>query len=278
MTDVPSYPGGPIEALDTQAGSVRTFCPACGKPAQADDACPCVQSVVIPAPSMKSTFGSLRLAAMLYAAYFVVILGLQVACLIAGDDITPEFEVRAELVTDVLFVIVSLIALWHVRRDVGPMLRPPRERRWLAYGAGLALVTYVTGSLLGSVWTAIFGLDDVPVYTEAFMAADLPMGVAIALCFVSVAVFPAVSEEIGFRGVIASALGRTLDRRDATLVTALLFASIHINPFMFVNLFLMGLVFAFLVARSGSLLPAMVLHFCHNSLCVLHELVPEIPG
>ncbi|MBX3317552.1 MAG: CPBP family intramembrane metalloprotease [Phycisphaeraceae bacterium] len=188
------------------------------------------------------------------------------------------FEVRAALLTDGLFAIVSLIALWCVRRDVGPMLRPPRERRWLAYGVGLSLVTYMLATLLASVWTAMFGQDDTHYYTDAFMAADLPMGLAIALCFVSVAVFPAVSEEIGFRGVIASALRRTLDRREATLVTALLFASIHINPFMFVNLFLMGLVLAFLVARCGSLLPGIALHFCHNAFCVLHELVPGFPG
>ncbi len=278
MTGPPHNPRDSAPAHEPSGLPPPSYCPSCGRPAVVGIACLCIERIDAPLPSTKSLFGPLRLAAALYAAYLVIGLGLLVVYFFVGENLTPEFEVRAQLATDSLFALATVAACWFARRDIAPLLRAPRQKRWLLYAAGLSIVTYFVGMLVSIGWRAIFDLDDDPYYAEAFIGSGLPSGLAITLAFTSIALFPGVFEELAFRGVIGTSLSRVLEPRDAIVVTALLFAAIHLNAFMFVHLLWVGLVLAFLLARSRSLLPGMVLHFCHNALCVTHELVPGLPG
>jgi membrane protease YdiL (CAAX protease family) len=87
----------------------------------------------------------------------------------------------------------------------------------------------------------------------------------------SIAILPAVFEEIAFRGLIPQSLGRYLTVNEATLVSAGLFAVLHLSVPSVPHLFVMGMVLAALCRWSGSLYPAMLLHFCHNGLVVVAE-------
>jgi len=93
-----------------------------------------------------------------------------------------------------------------------------------------------------------------------------------------IAATPAVCEELLFRGLVQQTLERSGDPtvRDprqrglfAAVVTGLIFAFYHINPFTLVPLAVLGVYLGFLVYRTQNILSSMVAHFINNFLACL---------
>lgn len=103
--------------------------------------------------------------------------------------------------------------------------------------------------------------------------ASLPLVLAAA-----VLVAP-VSEELIFRGVLLRGFLENYGWWTAILLSSLLFAFIHLNPWQAVSGFFIGCLFAWFVARTGSLLPAIAGHVVSNGLAVVAmRLDARIPG
>ena len=62
-----------------------------------------------------------------------------------------------------------------------------------------------------------------------------------------------------------------LGARQSLFVTALMFGILHLSFVSLPHLFVMGLALGWLRMRTGSLLPGMALHFCHNFFAVAQE-------
>ena len=89
------------------------------------------------------------------------------------------------------------------------------------------------------------------------------------LLLLLVGVVPGVCEEILFRGFVQSGLRRSFESgRWAVVVSALVFAGFHLNPWRFDVLLIVGLFLGFLVQRTGTLVPSMVAHALFNMLSV----------
>lgn len=85
---------------------------------------------------------------------------------------------------------------------------------------------------------------------------------------ITVAVFPAVTEELIFRGVIYRYL-RPHGCVFAAIASSLVFGLIHMNFLQAFFAFFMGLVLCYAYERSGRLIFPMALHFANNALMVL---------
>ena len=84
----------------------------------------------------------------------------------------------------------------------------------------------------------------------------------IVLIIVS-AVLPAVIEELLFRGLILKGLLQ-FGRWKALIGSAVLFSLFHLNPSQTVYQFILGIVLAVVVLKTGKLMYAMILHFVNN--------------
>lgn len=91
-----------------------------------------------------------------------------------------------------------------------------------------------------------------------------------------------VWEEVFFRGIMLAILMRFYTQRTAVLWVTGIFAVVHLN-FMNVTLegvadavsvFFIGLLFAYLVLKTGSLLPAIVFHYVHDIFVLLVQNTP----
>jgi sodium transport system permease protein len=80
------------------------------------------------------------------------------------------------------------------------------------------------------------------------------------------AVLPAISEELLFRGFLLTGLRRRFQPLMAIFLSSLLFGLYHLNVFQFLPAVLLGLVLGLLTVKSGSILPAMVYHLLHNGV------------
>lgn len=78
-----------------------------------------------------------------------------------------------------------------------------------------------------------------------------------------------VLEELLHRGVVYGRLRRMIGLWPAVFVSALIFAVLHFNLVQFVYTFLIGIVLALFVEKSGRLYPAVIAHMVANILAVI---------
>ena len=91
----------------------------------------------------------------------------------------------------------------------------------------------------------------------------------LLLALVVIAVVPAVSEELVFRGVIQKNLVRWFSPHVGVWLGAVIFSAIHLQFFGFVPRFVLGLVLGYLYLWSGNILVSMVAHFAQNAFQLL---------
>ncbi|MBN1438957.1 MAG: CPBP family intramembrane metalloprotease [Anaerolineales bacterium] len=89
-------------------------------------------------------------------------------------------------------------------------------------------------------------------------------------------------EEVFFRGIILVLFMKIFSKGKAVFFATLLFALIHINPLRFdaamavdvFSIFLIGLLFTYVVLKTGSLLPAIVFHYVYDIFVLLVQNTP----
>ena len=89
-------------------------------------------------------------------------------------------------------------------------------------------------------------------------------------------------EEVFFRGIILVLFMRVFPLRKAVFFSTFLFAVIHLNPVAIsiemivdvISIFFLGLLFIYLVLKTGSLLPAIIFHYVHDIFVLLVQNTP----
>lgn len=83
---------------------------------------------------------------------------------------------------------------------------------------------------------------------------------------VAISLFPAVSEEMLFRGLVLTGLRHRFGPGVAVVGAGALFALAHLNPWQFLPLLLIGVFISFIVHRTDSLYAGIVAHGTNNLL------------
>ncbi len=182
-----------------------------------------------------------------------------------------SFTVEYESYTDVLWmnsIFAFLVLIFCV-------VYPKKWKR-------LFSVSRVNGLLLGKVAILMFfsavvvsflvdfinsiGLEDVS-YSAPFLFSPAPL----LLSIISTALFPAIFEELAFRGIILRELAHITSLRNAILLSAILFTVIHFSAISALWIFPLGLFFGYLRAKHRTLWYGVIGHFVYNSVIVLLE-------
>jgi len=142
-----------------------------------------------------------------------------------------------------------------------------------AHALGLARGPWIYGLaalLIGvSAWyinvrlVALFDVGDARVLEQ--LIDHWPLGLMIA----TLALFPAVCEEVLFRGALLRGLATRFHAPVAIGLSALTFSAYHLNLVQLIPTFTLGLVFGLIALRAGSSLPTMLAHFVNNSIALL---------
>ncbi len=133
----------------------------------------------------------------------------------------------------------------------------------IAIGFSVCMVSNLLTSLFMLI-TQSMGLDFS--YSSAETSV-ITTPAEIMVHFISIAVVPAVSEEILFRGAILSTLRKYGDGI-AVFTSALLFGLFHGNLLQIPFAFIVGLVLGWTVVYTNSMLPAILIHFVNNAYSV----------
>lgn len=172
-----------------------------------------------------------------------------------------------------LWVLLPAMGLGVVR-----MVRPVR-RDWRRI---FNLRPAPVNALLGAVLLAVGLILPMAGGLQPLMERLLPMPAADAQrmsealvdfsmlqAFLLASLSPALMEEFVFRGIFLGLFREQGSRERAVVMSAVGFALIHLSIHRFAPTFLLGLVLGAVVARHGSLLPAVVLHLVYNASILL---------
>lgn len=84
--------------------------------------------------------------------------------------------------------------------------------------------------------------------------------------FLFIAVTPGICEEVLFRGLAFRPIEKGLGPKKAIIITALLFAIMHLDVVRLLPTFMLGLVFGTIAYVSGSIWPSILLHIANNAV------------
>jgi membrane protease YdiL (CAAX protease family) len=100
--------------------------------------------------------------------------------------------------------------------------------------------------------------------TEELLAGPEPF----ALRLTAVALVPALCEELLLRGAVAGGLRPALGARGAIVVSALLFAALHMSLVRLLPTALFGVVLGYAALAGGSTVLSMIIHAVNNGIAV----------
>lgn len=97
----------------------------------------------------------------------------------------------------------------------------------------------------------------------------------LILAIILMAVLPAIFEEFIFRGIILNGLKTKFGENYAILISALMFAFAHGSIEQFLYQFALGIIIAWMVVRTGSLLSGILIHFLNNAIVLILNYVSQ---
>jgi membrane protease YdiL (CAAX protease family) len=167
-------------------------------------------------------------------------------------------------------------------RLVGPPrvvlgLVPPGTRHALAgLAAGVATV-FVASGLAALLLDAFPDLDMAALerFGEAFTVGPPAPRLALALV---VAVGAPIAEELIFRGFLWDILQRRMSPWAVLVITSLVFAAWHMQPFHILTLLPTSFMFGFLRMRTGSVIPSLIAHGMNNAIGAVLLLLGNTSG
>ena len=189
------------------------------------------------------------------------------------------------LQTITLFLLPSLILAYLCAKAPFSWLQLDKKADWKVFlwAVGIMLVALPAINLLADINqqmvlpTWLSGLEEwmknkeaeAEWLTKQFMSVTTVSGLLVNLLLM--ALLPALSEEITFRGVLQRLLSpkhSTLNSHLSIWLTAIIFSAIHMQFYGFVPRMLMGALFGYMMVWTGSLWVPMLMHFVNNGMAV----------
>lgn len=170
------------------------------------------------------------------------------------------FEIFVTLISFIIPYSIILFILNKKLKDIVPIKKPLKNS--LAYvGIGLGLNVFF--SFLTELILKILKNQNLISKTpKALYEFDKsPVGIILYLIYLSV--IPALVEEFMCRGFFLGLL-KPFGTKFAIFVSALIFSLMHGNVEQSVSAFFLGLYLAYLVLKTESIWPAVILHFLNN--------------
>lgn len=179
------------------------------------------------------------------------------------------------LLSEIFMILPAVIYVQHKRFPFLPSFRLRRTPQKVLFASLLIGISVpVLIDELDRLVQLVFPMPEelMKAVTEILKAKNPPDLIVIIFSSIVVAGF---SEEMFFRGFIQGALERNWDVTKAVVLTAILFALLHANPWWAFQITVLGLALGLMVWKSDSVLPAIIVHGMNNGISVYFVNVKE---
>lgn len=196
---------------------------------------------------------------------------LMVLMLYLGSMLQLRFGMGGVFGTQMMILFLPLAFVLYTKRDVKKTYCFHKTKPVNYLGAVLLIFGAATLILLLSAGLSMLFPDSAEAVSETF--GDL-LGENIGIQIAVIALTPAICEEMLFRGFLFSAVRNRYKTVTAILLVAALFGLYHMSLIKFITTGLLGMVLCYVVYATGSIFPAMLMHFINNLFSVLLSYEP----
>ncbi len=224
----------------------------------------------------KRDFPSVALASLYVACLFPAWFYLQNIMQKQADGQMVHILKLTAIAMPLAFVLIPGVLLWYWKINIPKTLALslPSPRYWFA--------AVLIGSSMWVVGAEVFAFQEMflPI-PQALIDSQAPLEKTLAeqplwLILLFIAVIPAVTEELLFRGFLLSSLRQNCRPWVAMILVAGIFALFHFLVYRFAITFILGMALVWLCWQSRSIWPAVLAHFLNNALAVIRSRTPQV--
>ena len=140
----------------------------------------------------------------------------------------------------------------------------------LQKATGLAILLVAAAMAFNFIYaTYVIPGVDMQADMAKILAAIARTPLNMAAMFFAIAIAAPVVEELLFRGLLQNALAKYVPIWGAILLSSLLFALVHLQPYAVPGLMSLSIAFGYLYHRTGSLRTNIILHMANNVLALV---------
>ncbi len=199
-----------------------------------------------------------------YSIFFYFILFL--ICIVAQKAKSLQ-EYPAHLVIDGIFALITFVFVAINFRELIPLYSLKNVRPLLLVVFVIAIIPLAIANtyLITEMNKVLFNADFY--YSSGFEGLEFKKMWMV----LGIAIFPAVFEEVSFRGFLFNFLQPMASGKATIIVTAILFSFMHLSLLSFLWIFLFGLLLGYLRMKFNTLWYGMALHFTYNLTVTIYE-------
>lgn len=203
--------------------------------------------------------------------WFVVALTI-VLVLYAGSMLQLRFGLGGVFGTQLIILLVPLAVVLYTKKDIRLTYGFQNTGAVSFLGAFFVILgMYPINIVVSYALISLFPQSSDNVVT----AFSTIMDGNIVSVFLVIAVAPAICEEMLFRGLIYHSMKARYRVSTAIVIVAVLFGIYHMSLVKFIPTGLLGLVLCYVVYKTGSIYPSMMMHFINNAASVMASYYPE---
>ncbi len=193
--------------------------------------------------------------------------------LYVGTIVQARFLLWGLLITQLFIIGVPLLASWYTKKDMKETFSLHAPKPVWVLGAVFAEIgCYLIVILLSTLLSSLFEQDVQAVNDTMNYILD---GSNFAQALLIIALAPAVCEEALFRGYFLAAAKKRLRPAAAILISGAVFGIYHLSVVKFFTTGLLGILFCYVVYRTGSIFLTALMHFLNNAVAVVVMFYPE---
>ncbi|MBR3040854.1 MAG: CPBP family intramembrane metalloprotease [Lachnospiraceae bacterium] len=191
----------------------------------------------------------------------------------ASSVLVLKFGLWGTAIIQLLILLMPVLYAFYLRSDLKELfsLKLPKFREFVG-----SIVIWIGGLLLNQVLLSLL-MRLFPQMNETSQSLfDTISGVGFPTALIVVGICPAIAEEAAFRGMLFGTLQKRTKLIIAILVSAVLFGLYHMNFLQFFAGLFMGIIMAYMVYKSKSIVTSVVFHMLNNSFSVVGTYYPNI--
>jgi membrane protease YdiL (CAAX protease family) len=197
----------------------------------------------------------------LMIGYFI----LMAFCVGLGTRADRNYQFEATMVVYALMALFTIMMCGARRQWLAGIFNPSRIE-W-----SIVLIVAMVSVLFGiAVWGYASRLNpDLERYIDnSYFAPFEKLNHPCFFTVLFVSVYPAIFEELGFRGFLLGGLSRYLSARQTIVLSGIIFAFAHYHFISFFYLLPMGIFYSYLRYRYKTIYYGVLAHFIHNTVVI----------
>ena len=171
------------------------------------------------------------------------------------------------IVADIVSValIVALVLSFYKEKISSLGLKTKKLPKALVYGVVGFVVAFIAADIVGYPIELHFGVDA----TQQALSQSATVSGLLPLVLLSGVIIAPICEEIVFRGYLYKAFRDRFKPWYAIVMSAALFSAIHLEPLAALQLFVIGIVLAYVYEKTDNLAAPIALHMLNNAIAFL---------